>query len=168
MEEIAAILEIGAASAELLKGTSDGGITCAITNYSKYVLLLDDVGSIAARIDNSPGNGSCSTRIVLPGAVNHHVIAAQGSGAKLVFRFAVWDVPAIHASELTTFRAKNRFIEERLQYAKDDAFTYVINGDNCQHTKDLYVMLNYGGSKDRHSMNAVELVSLPFPLLNHC
>ena len=138
MDELAAILEIGAASAELLKATSDsGGITCAITNYSKYVLLLDDVGAVAARINNSRGSGSCSTRIVLLRAVNHHAITARGYDAKFAFHFAVWDVPAVYDSESTTFQAKNRFIEERLQYAKDDAFTYVINDNNCYHIKDL-------------------------------
>jgi len=156
MDELASILEIGAASAELQTGNS--GVVCAISNYSKYVLLLDDVGTVASKIDTSSGHGSCSTRIVLPGAVNHHVIAVEGDG-KFVFRFAVWDVPAIH--EQLTFRAKNRFIEERLQYAKDDDFTYVINGDNlsvpgCTHLRDLYIMLHHSGSGG-HAINAVEL-----------
>ena len=59
------------------------------------------MGTVAARIDNLSCYGSCSTCIVLPGVVNHHVITAQGSDAEFVFRFPVWDVPAIYARRLS-------------------------------------------------------------------
>jgi len=165
MDELAAIFEISA-SAEPQKATSNGSVSCAITNYSKYVLLLNDVGTVTAQI-NTASHSSCSTHIVLPGAVNHHTIAVEGSGA-CVFCFAVWYVPAL--SNDLTFWAKNRFIKENLQYATDDVYTYIINIPGCNHISDLYIMLNYDSVKSNHLINAVKLevsqiLSSPFSIL---